>query len=1729
MKEGISVSKTTGQRPVACLFLTGGDSTAGLGNAHTPRVRDPWNLRIWKIAAFLLIFISVSGAFFYSECPQCGMTKLIVSKEKNTITASIFVMNYSYNKEIDPDAAAKQIKSLISDPDADETTVAGLEFTKQEFSKGTFRTLQDAELTFYFSGVAGDTSIPDCNPAKTSEVKAVPYKDSSGNSQTLKIYFAKCTVPEDLLAEKCMDISVNFQGTADAYPATTALTVCAEKNKLIDSLGGTAPNSLIGLILSYSENEPGVCLLSMALLGLLLASMFYTGKNPLSLLDITTPKLPTPKGVASSGSVLAPMAYTRMGSRLREADKYMGKFFSQYNKNTNKYLSDKGRSTVAMEIENAFKKDNPFKDKDRPTYHHLKALAYRFAEREIYERGTVDMNRLNQILALNPKDTKNHGRELREHLTDFQRRGGIDNTIGMMADLSAIGSMQKKFIAKLGGESPDGKGFLKHDVALDWTNKALKYAALPLMRVPLVGLFVTGAIGNFYSGIHYSKRFVRSVAKLPGGIANTILPDSVRNKIHEKAETSGLKKAPVTKALDWYLDVSSSSKIELGRHMQVADKLSQMYATWDEAVSADVNRYLFYKITKLHNMEEDLTRSMDINQMRDLVGLSHMIDRVMGDRETMAHLRAMEGGVRGRNVLTLHEIFTGTFEGVTKPEDIRLRRTLELLKVFVHEAAVSGSMDVHQSAAIIDEIHRIINSAVSSHEKLALISTLVETNRGVLGIDSTCFGILHEVERIRHEELDIYKRAILLEETIRTHHAAAREEGAGDFNLQIGKNPTEEGRTTYTAAWSNYMFNEYTRNLEAGNGRSLGDESLLSNVMAGTWVKLLNQMYGISRAELERDPQRRELMNIMERYLHGIFSGGDAVANRYGSPEALRQYDGLKYSAKKLLESPEATASSRTLLQPLLYNAELAFSRDKSVKVVGNIEESRPQAGWWKIDMKHYWNFGPSENNQISVYYQASKMFKVARYQPSLVEFEKRAFREGAAGMDEKVHVYESGFLTKRLVSMMEEHMPNSYTHADETFRYFRSVLAEYVRRYADVAEEGGTRKYAELFEAINRNKLTNDEIIAHVLKSGVEGNIVSARFLEEMFEYLKKPVNADIYKKGVWAQTGDGSIIPVGIDTPLGDHDRVLNGILVYRDKDEGRWRKFDVGESERGALRNLPPELATEYHNLSRVKDPTLWGEFLGNVETRHRDRDLGSKEYLAILHTYSRTTGDWSKLNQRSDSIIFMNKDEFMKRGEMAYKEKWYGRALESSGVSAIIDPAARVLRSSFWNVGVAAEQFLMNMHGGTMKNLDAMNVVSERYREHAQRLAWHIWGENESSNLYVSPGMGRSLSDVSTALFRFIWAWETTTDRHPTGGSYFLYKRFQERALYHVGPESPMKIGFLVNSYFDADQRIGMGLNNLAPMAARWIMRPAVTMFRNYKQSMMGQTTPFDLTGNPMDSFASTDTRTIEGLRALTNPWFAALDGGMISNQLRKYLPKYFRQGEEIQRMMGGEAHREGLGASRELFSDVWSTGIHARMLDANPNLNILGLSGTTNAAVRTSEILTQESRFGGYFEGDPYLAKQARSNVIRRFASAGLKEVEHVSEMSHSGPLTRVSGWRYMNPLLLGWHFPVVGVKQIVKYAKGVAESSGDRGFKGAVADTARNFVSGVRAEAKDTWAITKPGVNLLELPLCPYCKQTVIGRGGSCANPRCSGIEMQRRWTAELNRGAAAGGRRGRP
>jgi hypothetical protein len=60
------------------------------------------------------------------------------------------------------------------------------------------------------------------------------------------------------------------------------------------------------------------CVGVIMIMGLLMASLYFSGKSPITLLDITTPRLPSPKGVTASGQILAPFGYTEMKKATRD-------------------------------------------------------------------------------------------------------------------------------------------------------------------------------------------------------------------------------------------------------------------------------------------------------------------------------------------------------------------------------------------------------------------------------------------------------------------------------------------------------------------------------------------------------------------------------------------------------------------------------------------------------------------------------------------------------------------------------------------------------------------------------------------------------------------------------------------------------------------------------------------------------------------------------------------------------------------------------------------------------------------------------------------------------------------------------------------------------------------------------------------------------------------------------------------------------------------------------------------------------------------------------------------------------------------------------------------------------------------------------------------------------------------------------------------------------------------
>ena len=92
---------------------------------------------------------------------------------------------------------------------------------------------------------------------------------------------------------KCGVISAYFRGIPSSgkeygYSSQSAV-LCSSQNAALSALGAALPVAI------GSAQNAGICFPVILIAGLLIASMYYSGRDPLSLFDLTTPRLPRMK------------------------------------------------------------------------------------------------------------------------------------------------------------------------------------------------------------------------------------------------------------------------------------------------------------------------------------------------------------------------------------------------------------------------------------------------------------------------------------------------------------------------------------------------------------------------------------------------------------------------------------------------------------------------------------------------------------------------------------------------------------------------------------------------------------------------------------------------------------------------------------------------------------------------------------------------------------------------------------------------------------------------------------------------------------------------------------------------------------------------------------------------------------------------------------------------------------------------------------------------------------------------------------------------------------------------------------------------------------------------------------------------------------------------------------------------------------------------------------------
>ncbi len=187
-----------------------------------------------------------------------------------------------------------------------------------------FSSLSGAQFVVMYFNPQGNTftgqwtPVPDCSPFVTANTPGTAYApDTTGNMVAYTTWIAQCDISGVVQGRPRTDIKAtyvplpgqNISSSSALYPYSNAHVTpsTAFTQQIRDFVAAVSNSGGAGL---GGGTLP--CVGVFLIMGLLLASLYFSGKSPVSMLDITTPRLPTPKGVGASGQILLPYGYGEM-------------------------------------------------------------------------------------------------------------------------------------------------------------------------------------------------------------------------------------------------------------------------------------------------------------------------------------------------------------------------------------------------------------------------------------------------------------------------------------------------------------------------------------------------------------------------------------------------------------------------------------------------------------------------------------------------------------------------------------------------------------------------------------------------------------------------------------------------------------------------------------------------------------------------------------------------------------------------------------------------------------------------------------------------------------------------------------------------------------------------------------------------------------------------------------------------------------------------------------------------------------------------------------------------------------------------------------------------------------------------------------------------------------------------------------------------------------------------
>ncbi len=1349
----------------------------------------------------LVLFILVSLSFssgFTSEDISNKITFIDISAVDGVVTAKLTVMTMDAGIVHDQSTLIEAFREAEKgNQEAAEQILeeAGMNNLSEYLGKIESERvpIPDAELNFYYTVKSYD----DENNPVFSRVPIFGCAEPP-DKETDEEGIVECDLTpyyEEIYEGKCTEVSVVFgdsiygtQINDETYPYVEEIVYVCDR----ETTSLAVMRDEIKTILSAESQNP-LCFASMLLGGMLLASMFFAGRSPLSLLDITTPLLPKAKSISYGG--------LRMGTGFGRMMKEMGDMggpggmIASSSKSTTatllRYLRSKGRYSKRMidlimnsganEVLKMLALRSLIAGKSERYVKGiigLKGKALDEADfQKAYAKVLADLEKSSDADDLNKFTVKHGGKDQKQ---------GLHDSVLLLAQMSMLNAMQQKAFIDSTGEIPA------------WFKTPLGKS---LGRLPFIGTHIMGGTASlFFGGRHigrYYNNFARGAVR---GIGDVLTPK----------------------------DKKFSKRIQMAvDDARVKGKKPGFFANW--VALKDKERNLV-KIFDNFEYGSALYQRMMKEARKDILNwLVGTIIAKYGGKMDLTREEVMEIGHK-----TPEELM---FRGFNKTEFAKIEK--ELRKILsdskmndlTKAGKLMGLMDNHgirfDRTGVNSAISMLVRIDTEDPKSPAAVGIIDPTNRYAMD----CHKLIR-LQSYLQQQFDVDKLT-----DIKSEYKAFQP--GGKFFFTVGRETLSHGASDFT--FGTFFRSKYRESLEKSktgekNPTSIGDianysflrivnerwglidpdkpdlDASLKVVMlnARDWLRSLanpGAFKDVNKASMGdllaalyspsgRAGVKEDVMDIMQ---HGAEYGTVQGAWRMDMKAHWRIYGGPMGGVKSSVENQAFGEVNRAhnvpmAIQTLLDKDKNLKFKDASGKYMNTIVES-----YLYKRLK-----GIIEQDNPNTYFTSQGEFD--RFRQLWASYKSHIGEE--KGIDQRMVTDKqiAEFIKKPLG--VEELSKSSWIRLKEgsfapfiqehTFKLAqadRVINAKYYIRRGGYWEEFAPEKFQKQ-QPIREILLGKDSEIRKILGDtdyrlggeirGVPNAVVQEYVglmdklsknmgtqaeTESMFKKLKSLAASEPKKAEAYAAMA-GRI--------LQEHSKIL-GPLGFDLSKNGLVNLFGTRLGEKVGIEimlNNYNGASTTEQKRATAKNLMDWAKAGGPGEERH-------VKVALILYNHADRTGDWKDFNS-FDSVKLMpgatakfTIDKTLKYEQLTGLKGWFKNVINTT--RHITDPI-----SQKFNLGL--EQFMLSTFSKQMKSEYEGSLVSEYFRETGGKFAAKLAaGEFGSPDMRTNADPRiKEYNRLMDSFTRYHAVWDETITRDPRGNSSAIGGAFIYSGFFHHGP-------------------------------------------------------------------------------------------------------------------------------------------------------------------------------------------------------------------------------------------------------------------------------------------------------------------------------------------------------